>query len=64
MQYINKTIVRKGNIKEQGNDFIFWQSVPYEKRLEIIEQIRQEYNIWKYGAEQGFQRIYRIVKRK
>ena len=64
MQQIDKTIVRKGNIKEQGNDFIFWQSVPFEKRLETIEQIRQEYNNWKYGAEQGFQRIYRIVKRK
>ena len=64
MQQIDKTIVRKGNIKEQGNDFIFWQSVPFLKRLETIEQIRQEYNNWKYGTEQGFQRIYRIIKRK
>ncbi len=60
---IDKTFVRKGKIKEQGNDFLFWQSQPYEIRLATIEQIRNEYNTWKYGSEQGFQRVYRIVKR-
>jgi hypothetical protein len=61
---LDKTFVRKGKIKDQGNDFLFWQSQSYEKRLETIELIRQEYNTWKYGAEQGFQRVYKIVKRK
>jgi len=61
---MDKTIVRKGKIKEQGNDFIFWQSQPYEVRLATIEQIRSEFNTWKYGVEQGFQRVYRIIKRK
>ena len=60
---MNKTIVRKGNIKNQGNDFLFWQSQPYEKRLATIEQIRNEYNSWKYADKQGFQRVYRVVKR-
>jgi hypothetical protein len=59
-----KTIIRKGKIKEQGNDFAFWQTQPYETRLKAIEQIRQEYNTWKYGTEQGFQRVYRIIKCK
>lgn len=61
---MDKTVIRKGKIKEQGNDFQFWQSQPYETRLAVLEQIRQEYNDWKYGSEQRFQRVYRIVKCK
>ncbi len=61
---LDKTFIRKGNIKEQGNDFQFWQSRPYEIRLATIEQIRNEYNSWKYGIEQGFQRVFKIIKRK
>ncbi len=61
---VNKSVVRKGKLKEQGNDFIFWQSQTDEMRLSTIEQIRTEYNTWKYGNEQGFQRVYRIIKRK
>lgn len=60
---IDKTFVRKGKIKEQGNDFSFWQTQSYIKRLETIEQIRQEFNIWKYGNEQRFQRVYTLIKR-
>lgn len=60
---VNRSFIRKGKIKEQGNDFAFWQSKPYLLRLTTIEQIRQEFNIWKYGTEQGFQRVYRIIKR-
>lgn len=61
---IDRNFVRKGKLKEQGNDFLFWQSQPYLKRLQTIEQIRIEFNIWQYGNEQGLQRIYTIVKRK
>ena len=63
MDKIDKTFVRKGKIRQQGNDFLFWQSQPYEIRLATIEQLRQEYNAWKYGGEQVFQIVYRIVKR-
>jgi len=61
---IDRTFVRKGKIKEQGNDFMFWQSQSYILRLQTIEQIRIEFNMWQYGTEQGFQRVYSIVKRK
>ena len=61
---IDRTFVRKGKMKDQGNDFLFWQTQSYKKRLETIELIRQEYNSWKYGTEQRFQRVYTIVKRK
>ncbi len=57
-------VVRKVKLKEQGNDFAFWQTQPYETRFATIEQICNEYNTWKYGAEQGFQRIYRVIKQK
>lgn len=63
IEKMDKSFVRKGKLKEQGNDFLFWQSQTYEIRLATIEQIRKEYNLWKYGSEQGFQRVYRIVER-
>ena len=61
---MDKTIVHKGKIKEQGNDFNYWQSLPYEERLKVMMEIIHEYNTWKYGSEQRLQRVYRIVKRK
>ena len=57
-------VVKKYHINEQPNDFSFWQSKSYEERLNALEQIRKEYNLWRYNAEQGFQRIYRIVQRE
>ena len=61
---MDKTHIRKGKIKQQGNDYLFWSSQPYIKRLETVELIRKEYNTWKYDSEQGFQRVFRIIKRK
>lgn len=58
-----RKVVRKYNRGEQPSDFSYWQSRSYEERLEALEQIRKEYNSWRYNAEQGFQRVYRIVKR-
>jgi hypothetical protein len=56
-------VIKKYKFDEQSNDFLFWQSRSYEERLKALEQIRKEYNSWRYNAEQGFQRVYRIVKR-
>jgi len=56
-------VIKKIKFNEQPNDFVYWQSRSYEERLEALEQIRKEYNSWRYNAEQGFQRVYRIVKR-
>ena len=56
-------VVKKYKIDQQPNDFVFWQSKTYEERLDALEQIRKEYNLWRYNAEQRFQRVYRIVKR-
>ena len=60
---IEKTVkITKLHSKE--NDFQYWQSQPYEKRLQTLEEIREEYNSWRYDNQQGFQRVYRIIKQK
>lgn len=56
-------VIKRYKTNEQPNDFAFWQAKSFEERLEALEQIRTEYNSWRYDAEQGFQRVYRIVKR-
>ncbi len=61
---MDKSFVRRGKLKDQGNDLEFWKTQSYEVRLATIEELRREYNTWKYGSEQGFQRVYRVVKRK
>ena len=60
---MDKTFVRKGKLKDQGNDFNFWQTQTIEKRLETLEDLRTQFITWKYGTEQGFQRVYRIIER-
>lgn len=56
-------VVRKIKLKESNNDFNYWQTKSYEERLITLEDIRQEFNSWKYSDEQRFQRVYTIVKR-
>lgn len=56
-------VVKKLKISEQKSDFEYWQSQSYQARLNALEQIREDYNQWKYHAQQGFQRVYQIVKR-
>ena len=53
---------KKVKIGESQSDFEFWQNQPHEKRLEALELIRTEYNMWKYGCQPRFQRVYRIIK--
>jgi hypothetical protein len=55
-------VINKIKIKEQKNDFSYWQKISYQKRLEALEEIRQQYHQYKYNAEPRLQRIYTIVK--
>lgn len=58
-------VITKTNLAEQKSDFTYWQTKSYAERLAALEEIRREYNNWKYtDAEQRFQRVYRIVKLK
>ncbi len=53
----------KVSIHSRKNDFAYWQTQSYQARLATLEQIRQEYHRWRYGAEPRLQRVYTIVKR-
>lgn len=56
-------VYRKMDLREQKSDFAYWQTQSYEARLTALEQIRQEYHRWRYHAEPGFQRVYRVAER-
>jgi hypothetical protein len=60
--HIEKTVT-KVNIHQQTSDFAYWQTQSYQARLAALEEIRQEYHHWRYGAEPRLQRVYTIVKR-
>ena len=53
----------KVNLYSHKSDLTYWQAQPYQARLAALEQIRQEYHRWKYGAEPRLQRVYTITKR-
>jgi hypothetical protein len=55
-------VIIKTNIKQQVSDFQYWQQQTPQKRLETLEQIRQEYHQYKYNAQPRLQRIYTIIK--
>ncbi|MHC1782319.1 MAG: toxin secretion, membrane fusion protein [Anaerolineaceae bacterium] len=63
-------VVKKVKLQQQGNDFAYWQSQPYEARLAALEEIRREYHDWinstskeTADVQPGFQRVCRIIKR-
>jgi hypothetical protein len=57
-------ICQKVKLKEQKSDFVYWQTQSYQSRLEALEQIRQEYHLWKdNSAESRLQRVYTISER-
>jgi hypothetical protein len=53
-------IVKKG--QDDGN-LLYWLSLTFGERMAELEKIRQYVNQKKYGTRQGFQRVYRVVKR-
>ena len=56
-------VVKKLRISDTKNDAAYWRALPYQERIEALEQIREEYHRWKADAQPGFQRVYSIVKR-
>lgn len=52
-------IVHKG--KDESN-LMYWISLSKIDRMKQLEEIRKEIIEEKYGSEQGFQRVYRIIK--
>ena len=64
LTHVDKSHIQITSLKDANNDFEWWQTQSYEFRLATLEQIRKEYNTWKYGTEQGFQRVYSITQQK
>jgi len=58
-----KKVVTKVKLSDKKTDAVYWRKQSYAARLTALEEIRQEYHRWRYGAEPGFQRVYTIVKR-
>jgi hypothetical protein len=56
-------IVTKVKLKDKKTDATYWRKQPYAVRLAALEELREEYHLWRYGAEPGFQRVYKIIKR-
>jgi hypothetical protein len=58
-----KTAVNKLKLTDIKTDYTWWQSRSYAERLATLEEIREEYNLWRYDNQQGFQRVYSVLKR-
>ena len=56
-------VVRITRLGEVESDAKYWRTLPYQDRIDALEEIRGEYHRWKYHAQPGFQRVYSIVKR-
>jgi hypothetical protein len=55
--------VARKYLYQKESDFSYWQTRSRTERLAALEEIRQEYHQWRYGAEPRFQRVYSIIKR-
>jgi hypothetical protein len=60
---IDRSVIKIIDLNSKENDFTYWQTQSFEKRLETLEQLRIQYSLWKYGTQQGFQRVYRVIER-
>jgi hypothetical protein len=57
-------IVKIVKIGQDDSNLFYWLSLSYAQRLEELEKLRIEVNQRMYGNQQGFQRVYRVVKRE
>jgi hypothetical protein len=71
MERMIAPVVHKRKLNERESDFAYWQQQPYEARIKALEEIRAEYHAWLASQQKdgnnvqpGFQRVYRIIKRK
>ena len=56
-------VVTKLRLGDKQSDADYWRSLPYQARIDALEEIREEYHRWKADAQPGIQKIYRVIKR-
>ncbi len=62
---MNKIAFRNVKLKDQGNDFEFWQTKSYDERLAVLEQLRRDYYGLTDETEPRLQKdVYKIFMRK
>lgn len=57
-------VLRVVNKKEVQNDYLFWKQKSAQERIDAIEILRLQYIQMQKDVQPGFQRVYRITKRK
>lgn len=64
MSVVEKSSCKKVPLTEQESDYSYWVRQSFTARLEALESIREEFNNWKFNDQQGFQRVYRVIKQE
>jgi len=64
MPTVNRSVVRKIKLTEEGSDYHYWINQSVEARLDALESLREEFNNWKFNDQQRFQTVYRVIKQK
>jgi hypothetical protein len=57
-------VVTKLDLHEKVSDRPYWLTKTPEERIEALEQIRTEFNNWRYGVQPRLQRVYTIIERQ
>jgi len=61
---LNRSVIKKIKLTEEKSDYSYWANQSVDARFDALESIREEYNNWKFHDQQGFQRVYRVIKQK
>lgn len=59
---MKKVFVKKTLKKANKEDLEYWKLKSSNEKLDILQKLREEYNIFKNENRKGFQRVYEIVK--
>lgn len=59
MEYVLKITKKKQDI----SDFAYWNTIPYAKRLETIEMLRQQYINFNKNVQPRLQRVCTIINK-
>jgi len=57
-------VIKITGLRDQQNDFNYWQSRSDVDRLHAIEMLRQQYINFQQDVQPRLQRVYRIINKK